>query len=286
MSLGPDAPPPQNYGQQTADTIKAQVDNAPAVYNANATYSPKYAALSTENLNTYLNGTDGKPGALALYKDSVSPVLQQVQLKNQADQRAADVGAVEQLGSRAVQAFQNANPQQKALIDKLNQQASAGLDAGTGLSPEEMRQAQQAARAASAARGDASGPSSIYAETQNVGAAGVQRQRERQAFAGQIAQLDQSTTPDAFQAVLGRSALPGTAGQNLFGSSQAGAGAAGAQAGSQFNPESAYAQNLYDTNFNQQSAQAIAGGNAFGSLFGSFLGAGSNVGSAYLWGGH
>jgi len=284
MSLGPDAPAPQNYGQQTADTIKAQVENAPAVYEANAKYSPLYTKLQSQNLASYLNGTDGSPGVLSLYKDNIAPTLQAVQQTNQASQRNADISAVEQLGGRAVAAFQNANPQEKALIDKLNQQASAGLDAGTSLSPEEMRQAQQAARAASQARGDATGTSSIYAETQNVGAAGVARQRERQAFAGQIAGLDQATTPDAFQAVLGRSAMSGNAAQGFLGQGQAGTQAGTSQAAGYFNPESGYAQNLYDTNFNAASAQSIAGQNAFGALAGGFLGAGGNVGAAYLWG--
>ena len=63
-------------------------------------------------------------------------------------QRERDVADVARLGSKATEAIRSANPELTALRARLMSDATAGLDAGTGLSAEETRQTQQRARAA------------------------------------------------------------------------------------------------------------------------------------------
>lgn len=76
-----------------------------------------------------------------------------------------------------------------ALRQELERQAMAELQLGGQLSPEEMRIAQQSARAAFSDRGTLYGNPAIFAEGLNRDYLARQRQQERRAFAGQTAQL-------------------------------------------------------------------------------------------------
>ena len=38
-----DAPPPRNYGQETRDTLQAQLDLAPQLFESEARFRPQYA---------------------------------------------------------------------------------------------------------------------------------------------------------------------------------------------------------------------------------------------------
>lgn len=71
----------------------------------------------------------------------------------------------------------------------LQNQAQQGLDLGTSLAPEEVRAAQQAARAAAQSRGLGMSNGALAGEVLNTYQAGQARMRERQAFAGQANQL-------------------------------------------------------------------------------------------------
>jgi len=275
--LSPAAPPPQNYAQQTRDTLQAQVDLKPAQYQADATYQPKYAGLSLDNLNTLLNGDGSRPGILQQYQQ-LQPALQRLQQQGQDSQANADIGRVQSLGSQAVQAYRSANPQQTALLKGLNDQAQQGLDAGGSLTPDEQRQLTEQVRSGQAARGMGTGPADIFAEATTLGNAGFQRKLQRQQFANQVIGTDQTTNVDPFQLILGRSAVAPSAAGGLIGQGQGQQSSVGQ---SLFNPESSYAGNLYNTNYNAQAASNIAGANLMGGLLGGGLGlAGSTLEAA------
>jgi hypothetical protein len=77
-----------------------------------------------------------------------------------------------------------------AIEAELQRQAESELALGRRLSPEEERQAQQAARAGAASRGMAMGQSTLAAEILNRDAFANQRLNERRAFANQANQID------------------------------------------------------------------------------------------------
>lgn len=232
--FSPDAPEARNYGQETRDTLQAQIDLAPQLYQTEAQFQPQYTQLALSNLNALLNGGNGQAG-----------LLETLRAQNTA-QRTADIGDVANLGGAARSAILGANPDQAALLERLNSQALSGLDAGTSLTPEEQRQMQQASRAAFAARGLEDSNVGLSNELLQQYNLGQQLLRQRQAFAQSVLGNNQAIVGDPFMQILGRPSNASAQGMGLLG-----------EAGpSLFNPESPYAGNLY--NANQQMAAMFA----------------------------
>ena len=271
MATSIEAPPPRNYGQETRETLQAQIDLAPQKYAAEAEYAPRYAALNAQIARQLA------PELTSIY-GQIAPQLAQTEAQTRGISRAADIGDIEKLGPRARAAIQAASPQASALADMLAAQSKSALAAGSRLTPEQARMAQQESRAAYAARGLAGGPSSALDEAlrSRLMSAGVEQQRRQQALQGIAAQ--QGVYGDVFQQVLGRpsqsfSMLPGA-----FGQSQSMA------PGQLFNPESQYAADIYGGNYQGQLAARTASGANQAALLGGGLGAIGNIGGGFMQG--
>lgn len=87
----------------------------------------------------------------------------------------------------------------------LEQQAMQGLAMGRNLSPEDVRNSQQSAREAFAARGLINTNAAVAAEVLNREALGRQREQERQAYAGQVEQAGYAQRQQGFQNAIGLS---------------------------------------------------------------------------------
>lgn len=204
------------------------------------------------------------------------------------------------VGEDALTAELFAGNRTSALLDKVNEdalaagpsqirselerQALSDLGLGRSLSPEEIRDSEQGARAAYSARGMAMSNPAIAAEILNRDAAARAREAERRAFAGSVSSLGQSedqanrnfqtSVQSANEASLGnwrnfvgqgvqiggnspvlglldqRASVPVTApGGMLAQASQASA------------PLWSYGSDLFNTNFNSSAAANIAGQN-------------------------
>jgi hypothetical protein len=229
--FSPDAPADRNYAKESRETLQAQIDLAPQLYEAESTYQPQYAQLTLQNLNTLLQGGGGQQGLLATLG------------QQQSTQRAADIADVAALGPQARDAILAANPDTAALLQRLNAQAVSGLDAGSSLTPDEMRQVQQASRAAFAARGTSGTNGALADEILKQYNLGQTLLRQRQQFAGNVVGLNQGVVGDPFLQILGRPA-------SGVGQAQ------GMLPGTQFAPESPYSGGIY--NSNQQYAAMFA----------------------------
>ena len=210
------APAQPNYGNVTRDTLKAQVDLAPAQYASEAKYQPLYTDLALGNLNTMVNGTaGGTPGVTGIISGA----------------RAHDIQDVATLGPQARAAMLAANPDNAELLAKLNSQANEGLDAGSMLDADQQRAMQQESRAAFAARGMGGGNAIVADELLRQFNLGQTLLRQRQAFAQSVIGDNQSVVGDPFAQILGRNsgAVPVAqnqqAGPSLF-NPQAGLGMA------------------------------------------------------------
>lgn len=277
---GPGDPPPQpNYGQETRDTLQAQVDLAPQLYQANATYEPQYANLSLGNLNTILNGNAGNPGYLEQYLKNVVPATVQADQAAQAGQAQGTITNVSQLGPQAVAALKAVNPGAAALLTGLTTQAQQGLDAGTQLTGDQTRQLNNSVAAAQGARGMAYGPAASYAAVLANSQAGQQMQQQRQATAGNVYNLNQQAYTDPFLAMLGRptQAAQGAAGLLSSGNQL--------QPGTQFNPDDPNAAAMY-SQYNQEMANYNQANSPL-AMFGQVAsGVGSIMnGAGSIWGG-
>lgn len=252
----------------------------------------QFAAPATRGLLDILEN-DYAP-AMNRINDASSLAASERQRQGDLAQRTADISDVERLGPAAVAAIRGANPEQTALMAGLNaraqvgyndpqtallaQQAQGELDQGAMIDPAQARQFQQTMRAQQAARGFGYGTNDMANEAvytaqqanalrdqrrafaqQAMAANGNQFQQNAQ-FQGQVAGLNATTQQDPFLAILGRQGANVNAGQALGAQAFVGSNA-GMGANSQpqiFNPQSPYAQDLYQTNYGGQLQAKIS----------------------------
>lgn len=266
-------PPAPDYAKTMADTIKAQIALAPEAYAAEASTAygqPAYAELQNQ-INAILAG--GQMEQLSKYYPQMAGIEAQymqasranelAQLKSPevglaATQRAfnqltpgyaeAALGMGEFAKQQAAMAQQAptatsyeqgvAGPEQsQQIVQQIASQAQQELAAGRGLTPEETRQAEQAARSAYAARGTALGNQAVGAEILARSELGTQRLRERQQFASQAANAASSLQNQLLQQAFQRTQQGLATQQGLqqlqAGRAQMGAAAMGALQGVQ-----------------------------------------------------
>ena len=267
-----EAPPARNYAQETADTLRTQLELAPQKYAAEAQFAPKYQALQLDLLK------QATPELLKMYEEQIAPAMGRTEAASRAMSRAGDIADIARLGPQARAAIQGANPEQARIADILAQNATSNLLAGSRLTPEQQRMAQQQARIASAARGMPQGPSATLQEalrSQMVGA-GLQQQRQQQAMGA--LQAGQGVYGDVFQQVLGRPSQAFAGSQGFLGQAQ------GFNPGQLFNPESAYASNIYAGNQQAIGAANAAGASATSGIIGGIMGGLGSLGGGYLAG--
>jgi hypothetical protein len=267
-----EAPAPRNYAQETADTLRTQLELAPQRYAAEAQFAPKYQALTIDLLKK------ATPELLQLYKEQIAPTMGEVEAAARSRSRYGDITDISILGPQTRAAIQGFAPEQTRIADILAQNATSNLLAGSRLTPEQQRMAQQQARVASSARGMAQGPNAALQEalrSQMIGA-GLQQQRQQQAMGA--LQAGQGVYGDVFQQVLGRPSQAFAGSQGFVGQ------ASGFNPGQLFNPESAYASNIYAGNQQAIGAARAAGASATSGLIGGGLGALGSIGGGLFSG--
>lgn len=110
--------------------------------------------------------------------------------KASLDASMGQVGQMDSLASRmgALSGQAEGDVAGTAIERQLQQQALSDLAMGRSLSPEQVRESQQAARSGFAARGMATGPGSLAAEILNRDAYATARENARRSFAGEVNQ--------------------------------------------------------------------------------------------------
>lgn len=206
-------PPPQQIdpGQSSINYIRAMADPVlqGQILASEQQYRPEYTALELADINTILGGTANQRGLLDI-QDEATRRQNQIMMESLSQQRAADIGDVENLGQRATAALRASDPLQQAIVNNLNQMATEAQGRRGTLTPEQMRNATQQARLAGLARGRVNDQSTVASEILNRDIAMQMRRQEAQQ-ANQLAfAVNQATAADPFQAILGRpSQAPG-----------------------------------------------------------------------------
>ena len=122
-SGGPDAPTPRDITKEMETTLRSEIALAPEQYAAEALWSPKYAALGRSNLKSNLFGTSLSDAGMLDMARRAQVSIDQTASESNSRMRGNDIADLERLGPGAVEAIRNANPEQKALIMKLNREA-------------------------------------------------------------------------------------------------------------------------------------------------------------------
>jgi hypothetical protein len=150
-----------NYTKASAQDLSSDIGNLlqayqktqPGVLSFERKYRPKYAALNLQDIGQYATGYAQLGGQLGL--QGVSQVQQA---------RMGELYGQGQLASGARGIMQTLSPEQAALVEQGTQRAESAYAGSQYLTPEETRQAQQAAREASSARGMLGSQGSIASE--------------------------------------------------------------------------------------------------------------------------
>lgn len=150
-----------NYTPATAEDLTSDIGKGlqaytktmPGILSFEQQYRPQYAALNISEVGQYGTGYAGLGGVLGM--EGVSQTQQA---------RMGELFGQGQLAMGARGVMQTLSPEQAALVEQATQRAERAYAGSQYLTPEESRQATQAAREASASRGMLGSQGSIASE--------------------------------------------------------------------------------------------------------------------------
>ncbi len=148
ISTPPPAPTGVNAGQSMLD-YQRQFSNPELqalTFGLEQQYRPQYAALNLADIGQY------QQGGINLLGQGTRQ-LGDFEREALALQRASDVSAISQFGPGVTEATRQADPYAAAIADQQNKLAMKLYGQSQGLTPEQLRLAQQSARSGSMARG-------------------------------------------------------------------------------------------------------------------------------------
>ncbi len=282
MSTSVKEPAPRNYYNETRDSLQAQIDLNPKLLKSEQSTRPDWTALELATMDQALNGVGGQRGLVDMYGE-LAPKLGAIDAAGNSQQRSADIADVARLGPEALAAMRAANPGQWKLIDELTKQAQGDLEAGSTMTPAMQREIAQFVAQGQAARGLTAGPAEVYQEAMTLGTAGQELLARRRAFAAGVADMNQRFAGDPFLQIAGRSSGAVTSARGVAGDG----GGVGSNIGAKlFNPESQYAADLAQGNYEGTLAARTASASSRAGLFGGLLSAGGLLGGSAIkkWG--
>ena len=252
------------------DAMSAQEAIQPRLLALERQYTPLYQQLQNEN---QVRGMQYMQDA---YAQSIPRSAQLTQQYAEAMQPA-----LAGIGTSARNAYNaTLDPSVSGLMGTLGQQATADLERGTALSPEEQKQSEQAARMAMAARG-LSGNQAVAQEVLNNYNLGQARQNQARQFAGSVYGMGQQSAQQAMS-MYGNTMLG--AAQNFSPAAMYGTTAnmnqgLGAQI---FQPESQYNAQIVTANRKEAMDAQIANAQSSNAMRSGLMGMVGAIGGAAM----
>jgi hypothetical protein len=265
-----EAPPPRDYGQETADTLESQIRLAPDLYASEERFRPQYANLE-RRIQLEQLGIDPEIGLLEAFEDYIAPSL----IRQERAGVEGDIAMLRQLGPELVAAQRAADPLAESLRQSVMTEALEDMQAGGGMTAEETRDLDEQTLAMAAQRGLVGQNVSDYArmKAKVLGDRGVKAQRMQNAAAAHG--MDSS---DALLGLTGQRMGTGANVAQQFGTAGYGLESSPAI----FNPESAYAGALSTQNWQGQMDARTASAANRAAMTGALLGAGASIAGAGL----
>ncbi len=264
-------PKPPTYSQMMNYNLDAQEGIQSRLLSAESTWRPKYQSLQEETLNRQLYGGDGTSGYIGMLNNA-NAALAGVQANAAQGFMGTMAGLTPMARSMML------TPQAAAMQANLMNQAQAGIDAGTGLTAQDRRQAFQTANQAMAMRG-MSGRQGVAAGVLSNYGLGLQRQDRARQFAGSVVGQDASLQSAAMQMAGGAMAQYNAGGAFMGQANQM----LGQYQPQIFQPESQMGAQAQGMAYQQQMGVAMAGQQARANLlstlgsFGSFAAQNPNL---------
>lgn len=260
----------QDLTSDIGKLLQAYQKTQPGILAFERQYRPQYGALNLADIGQYATGYAGLGGQLGL--QGVGQVQQA---------RMGELYGQGQLASGARGVMQTLSPEQAALIEQATQRAERAYAGSQYLTPEESRQATQAAREAASARGMLESQGAIASEI-------LSRESYKQA---KRAEADQARTnaynmAQGFYQSPGMSLITQTPYGLQLGSSYLTAGqqSLGASTPQLFSPDTALNIGAAERGnvLSASTATAANKANIGSSLFSSIVGAGAQIGAAKI----
>lgn len=182
---------PPSYSQMMNTNLTGQEGIQSRLLGLESTWRPKYQGLQEETLNRQLYGGDGTEGYIGML-NRANAALAGVQGQAAQGYMGTLAGLTPMARSMML------TPQAAAMQQSLMSQAQAGIDAGTGLTAQDSRQAFQTANQAMAMRG-MSGRQAVAAGVLSNYGLGLQRQDRARQFAGSVISQDTALQSAAMQ---------------------------------------------------------------------------------------
>jgi hypothetical protein len=269
-----DAPPPRDYGKETADTLEAQIRVAPDLYASEEEFRPAYANLE-RRIQLEQLGIDPEMGLLEAFEDYIAPSL----VRQERAGVQGDIDMLRELGPQLVEAQRAADPLAESLRQSVMTEALEDMQAGGGMTAEETRDTDQQALAMAAQRGLVGQNVSDYdrMRAKLLGDRGAKAQRMQNASAAYG-----MGAGDPLLALTGRRMNTGANVANQFGTAGFGLDSSPAI----FNPESAYAGALNTQNWQgDMDARTATAANRSAMTSGLFGGAATMLAPGFGKGG-
>lgn len=266
------APPPRDYYKESMDTMRAQIDMAPMMLDAERRLVPQWQQLQLDQMRGQAKNMQ------TFYGEVMSPFAKLA--GDYATQMGAN--AMTPLARSSRSAYEASLGGSAEIQNTLRTSAMNDLNAGRGLTAEMQKMGDQSARAAFAARGLGNSYQGAMQEVLNNYNLGTQREDRARTFSGAVLASDQNIA----QAGYTQYGAPMMQGM-MQGFSPTGI-AQGAMGMNQnlgplyINPQDQMAQNIYANNYNGQLQANVATAQNNASMFaGAMSGIGSAVGG--IW---
>lgn len=260
----PDAPDPRNLTKEGLGTLEAMQNISPEWLNLYKKYGSQFANESSNVFNTSYN--------------NIAQNIGNVEASANSNIRENNLSDVQNLGTDSLATIKGLNSNLQALTDSISARALEDMYNAGELSERDKYDTAQLAREAGQARGNIAGNSTVYNELLNAENLRDRRQQDAVALATSAAQLEDGYNTDALNLITGQSNAP-----------QLAASPAGTTSGyvnpATYNPYmNAYAQDLYNTNYNAAWDQYYKEGNKWENLIGGTIGLGGTLAGGFFGG--
>jgi hypothetical protein len=265
------APPPRDYYKEMTDTITAQIDMAPLLLENERKLVPQWQNLQMEQMRSQADNLK------TFYGEVMDPFAKL------AGDYANSMGkyAMEPLGVSTRKAYESSLGGGQELQNIMRQQAVSDLNAGTSLTQEMQRMAQQASRSASTARGLTNSNLGIADEVLNSYNLGLQRQNLARTFATTVLGNDMSISGNAYNQY-GSPMMAGMMqGFSPTGIATSALGLNQTLGPQYLKPESQYASNIYQSNYNADLQARVATAQNNAGVIGGAMSMFGNIAKGY-----
>lgn len=260
----PSAPDPRNLTDEGLGTLEAFKNVSPEWLNIYKEYGGQFANEASNNFNTSYN--------------NIAQNIGNVETSSNSNIRESNLSDVQNLGADSLSTIKGLNTNLQSLTDGITAQALTDLQNSGELSARDKYDTAQLAREAGQSRGNIGGNSTIYNEILNAEQLKDQRQKDAISLATTAAQLEDGYNSDALNLITGQS----NATQLAVSPS---ATTSGYITPTTYNPyTNAYAQDLYNTNYNAAWDQYYKEGNKWENLIGGTIGLGGTIAGGFFGG--